>query len=160
MRRLLIVVATVAVLSTGCSATVNTAKPVATPSASPSKADTPSATPSKATVTKTVTVTQAPVVETPKPKPTPKPSPTVSPEVRAVLYLQLIRKHYPVLTGVNDKTLLTFAHQACSTLASGTSFTTLIGLAIKSNVPAGEAGYMIGSGVAAFCPDQSSKVHS
>lgn len=60
--------------------------------------------------------------------------------------------------GGTEDAKLNAAHAACDAFDGGNTFTDLILVAIGQGMDAGDAGFLIGAGTAAFCPQYDSKI--
>lgn len=79
---------------------------------------------------------------------------TVKPMSDRQLFLYTVHQQYPHL-GVSDQTLVRLAKASCKLLQSGMSGDELIRLSMASvhdNATARRVGYVIGAGVATYCP--------
>lgn len=91
---------------------------------------------------------EAPVEVEPTEEPLPQ-------SVREGVYLHVIRSEYPFLVDIPDETLISFANSSCGALDNGATLMDIFDIIIEGtgteeekNAQAG----MVGSGVAAFCP--------
>lgn len=109
--------------------------------------------PSPVTVTETVAPTPTPT-PTPKPKPKPAPAPDLSEADAASLYGSLLRSEFPVaFRGVSDRMLADLATNMCGAFDAGTTFEDAVMVATGAGYTFEQAGYLIGAGVEAFCPE-------
>ncbi|MHA7303844.1 DUF732 domain-containing protein [Arthrobacter sp. TMN-49] len=74
-------------------------------------------------------------------------------------FIKLVRQE-TTLPQISDATLIKLAKSACASLSNGGNTTEVL-IAVMDNIPSGDQEDVIktvGFGIAAFCPDQSSKV--
>jgi hypothetical protein len=135
MKKFSACLAAVVLILSGCSTTSDNARPDA---ASPP------------TVTVSAPATTPPSTSTP---PTHSAPHRQTPGHRDAAYLYVVRQRYPSLRSVSDRVLIGFAENACDAVDRGATFKNLVSISVRNGLSARQAGFIIGAGVAAECPE-------
>jgi hypothetical protein len=113
--------------------------------------------------TETVTVTESPVVgpTVPETPPTP-PSTSLAPETVApepndldAIFVQVLRENTNSWDNIPDADVVELANLMCDVWREGATFEEIGQILIDSGYPQNEAGFFIGAGTEAYCPEFS-----
>jgi hypothetical protein len=85
-------------------------------------------------------------------------SPTLPPETLTEIsvresYLTTIRTEYPVLSDVDDESLVGLAENTCGLLDTGATVYDVFDVANESGMPPEMSGYITGAAISAYCPE-------
>lgn len=116
--------------------------------------------------TVTVTETSEPETETVSPEVPETPDVPVTPDTPEVppandidaLFLQVLREGTNSWDNEPDAAVIDLAKEMCGAWDRGANFKQIGGVLLDSGYPPQEAGYFVGAGTEAYCPEHSSKI--
>lgn len=100
-------------------------------------------------------ITTITVAPTTVPAPPPTVAPVAAPPSDTDTYLTLVRDEYPVLASISDTDLIEPILAVCDSMDAGADPVAVLDVVLASGLDPGMAGFMIGAGVEALCPEWS-----